>query len=510
MRVVMIEAIERRLADTPPDALLRELADGEALLTTPTGSTRTALISYRQERQYGDPELTLDGEALLSAIASAKQGGLDAFWLDAWCYRFTEPYDHHDFCSTLSKVLESVQAVVWLRRSKAAASGTYGYRLWCTFEAACVEQLGLPVLPAGHELSRRQKALATFGLFAASTGCFGGDGVTDELCFVNFLMYIHVLCAAIYNAAWSASGVDTTEEDVHGGLHFAALAFVWVWFRDMGSLGHQRRLAQNARAVMRTMLRAGKPGTEVTGTPSLLRNLPWLPSYDRRDVMVMCQLLTHIASDGERERVRAAGSALAFSAYAAAACTPAPGDGNPRDLSIGEWLGERGIAADVLATGASRDAAGSEAVATSFELPLKELRRLGWRRLRGSASCCALSLPTGFYIATCPPVRSERGEVWAMNTGAIELLPQYTTHRVWVPTMLVTVVTDLLATAMLVTVVTDLLATVWAILAGTRAIDVIDVGDELSYESSSATTGGCTGACTALSFSCSSWPTCGP
>merc|ERR1719506_598745 len=108
---------------------------------------------------------------------------------------------------------------------------------------------------------------------------------------------------------------------------------------------------------------------------------------------------------------------------------------------------ERGIAAGVLVSGeASRNAADSEAAATPFELPMAELGRLGWRRVRGAASCCALKLPTGFYIATRPPERSERGEVWAVNTGAIELLPSHTTHRMWVPVMLADAATLLLWT----------------------------------------------------------------
>ena len=217
LRVITIEAIERRLAETGPNALLRELATSEALLTRPTDSTNVALISYRQESSSSsaaatadaEPDLTLDGEALLSAVAAAKRGGVDAVWLDAWCYRFTGEYDHEDFCETLGAVLTTIKAVVWLRRSKAAASGTYGYRLWCTFEAACVEELGLPVLVAGHGLSRRQKALATFGSFAASTGCLGGDGVTDQLCVANFLFYVGVVLMCTFVGSWYAAGIFT-------------------------------------------------------------------------------------------------------------------------------------------------------------------------------------------------------------------------------------------------------------------------------------------------------------
>ena len=76
---------KRRLAETGPNALLRELATTDALLTRPADSARVAIISYRQESSSknssvavtadAEPDLTLDGEALLSAIAAAKRGG---------------------------------------------------------------------------------------------------------------------------------------------------------------------------------------------------------------------------------------------------------------------------------------------------------------------------------------------------------------------------------------------------------------------------------------------------
>ena len=124
VKVVKVAAIEARLASISVDALLHELAKSDELLTSPTDSTRIALVSYRQEAACGESGLTLDDQALLSAIATAKRGGVDALWLDAWCYRPIGEYNHEDFCETLSKVLSSVKAVVWLQRSKAVASGT--------------------------------------------------------------------------------------------------------------------------------------------------------------------------------------------------------------------------------------------------------------------------------------------------------------------------------------------------------------------------------------------------
>ena len=74
----------------------------------------------------------------------------------------------------------------------------------------------------------------------------------------------------------------------------------------------------------------------------MLKQLPWLPAHDRRDVMVVQQLLATMTSDDSLSR--AAVNALAFSIYAAAACCPAPGEGQARALTIGEWLQERDIA----------------------------------------------------------------------------------------------------------------------------------------------------------------------
>ena len=454
MRVVPIASLEARLAMIGPDALLRELTTSDVMLAHRTPSTRTAFVSYRQERGCGDPALTLDGEAMASALNAAKRGEFDALWLDAWCYRFSGTYDHQDFCTTLSEVLSNVQAVVWLRRSKAGASGTYGYRLWCTFEAVCVEQLNLPVLIAGHELSRRQRALATFGSFATSTGCLGGDGVTDQLCLVNFVYYAAQALMMSANAAGATFAMISLQVAVTGAA-FNTLLFLLAWttFRHQGSLGQQRRLAQNAGRVMHVMFRADSADPEARDAPALLRDLPWLPAHDRRDVMVLQQLLVRMSSDHEGDDFQAAGHVLAFSAYAAAACSPTPGDGDPRAQSVGQWLLERGIAMD----GRSSRVVDSGAIAQSFTLPMLELQRFGWRRLRGADSCCALVLPTGFLLAMRPPQRSVRGEIWRVNTGVIEVLPQYGTHRIWVPLA----VADILLSLVLI---------LWAILIGTGVV----------------------------------------
>ena len=41
---------------------------------------------------------TLDDGALAGVLSAARELGMDAIWLDAWCYRFEGNYNHDDFC----------------------------------------------------------------------------------------------------------------------------------------------------------------------------------------------------------------------------------------------------------------------------------------------------------------------------------------------------------------------------------------------------------------------------
>ena len=121
LRVVLVDALEERLANESELAVLTALATGDALLTTvSTSETCCALISYKQERRVGATdgygELTLDGSALRGIVAAARSLKVDGLWLDAWCYRSSGAYDHSDFCRTLREVSEGVEAVVWLPR----------------------------------------------------------------------------------------------------------------------------------------------------------------------------------------------------------------------------------------------------------------------------------------------------------------------------------------------------------------------------------------------------------
>ena len=111
--VVMVQAIKEQLAGGTSEAEVLRLLDGDSLLMeVSSASVRCALVSYRQEPgPRGDPsgfgDFTLDGAALRGVLAQAETLGVDALWLDRWCYRWTpgEAYDHGDFCRTLSAVL---------------------------------------------------------------------------------------------------------------------------------------------------------------------------------------------------------------------------------------------------------------------------------------------------------------------------------------------------------------------------------------------------------------------
>ena len=119
LRVILVATLEERLASESEVAVLTALANTDTLRTTVRSSdVRCALVSYRQEKHEGADDrvfgnLTLDGAALRGIVAAAHSLGVDAIWLDAWCYRAPAGvYDHEDFCKTLSDVIEGVESVV--------------------------------------------------------------------------------------------------------------------------------------------------------------------------------------------------------------------------------------------------------------------------------------------------------------------------------------------------------------------------------------------------------------
>ena len=177
-----------------------------AILTSTTNrllekvpAASVVLISYRQERvgTAGQDGLrkfdsyTLDGQALRGIVEAATKLRAEAVWLDAWCYREgPDGYEHDDFCETLHGVISGVFAVVWLPRSKVGSRGEYPYRLWCTFEAASVQQRRLPVAIAGEGMSCFQRCVCVLGSFMPAAWA---DGVLDGLVRLNLGMLISVV-----------------------------------------------------------------------------------------------------------------------------------------------------------------------------------------------------------------------------------------------------------------------------------------------------------------------------
>ena len=150
LRVVKLETLETLLAEDGRHGGLRELEvlnllanTDKYIETVDPRKTPVALLSYRQERceharstnsargAGAFDHLTLDGAALRGVVAAAREKlGVEALWVDVWCYHFSGDYDHDHFCRMLHNVLENVAAVVWLPRTKLKSKGEYGYRLW--------------------------------------------------------------------------------------------------------------------------------------------------------------------------------------------------------------------------------------------------------------------------------------------------------------------------------------------------------------------------------------------
>lgn len=350
IRVVHIADLEQHLQERSPAQVLSELSNSDSLIrSVSTDGVRCGLVSYRQEwRTDGEyPNLTLDGPALLGVIAAAKSIGVAALWLDAWCYRFAGDYDHADFCHTLHDVISQIQAVIWLPRGRVDCKGEYQYRLWCTFEAVCVVQQRLPVVVAGVGLSGFQRRMRRFGSF---TPALSADGTLDTLCRLNLFFYLSQAATVGFLAS-----TPFMSHSVGRAINQSLIGFVYfplVWLACRATIGRQLRLARNGRRVLRAMTDAaatggGPPLPGVRDVPScerLLRELPWLPAYDRRDALVVQDLLAQLRPD---LRLSSQGvQALAFSAYHAARLLASPGDESARRTSCAAWLRERDIVVD--------------------------------------------------------------------------------------------------------------------------------------------------------------------
>jgi len=122
LKVVTLDHLEKKLASQSAASVMTALYTTDELLTSVNAADASfAIISYRQVRCKSD-DFTLGTDAFLSAVSKAREAGVDAIWMDGWCYRQQGPYNHAAFCAELAAVMRNVAAVVWLPRSRANAT----------------------------------------------------------------------------------------------------------------------------------------------------------------------------------------------------------------------------------------------------------------------------------------------------------------------------------------------------------------------------------------------------
>ena len=487
--VVDVRALSMALASRPAADVLNDLFTRNSLLVPATTASKFALISYRQQRSKDD-DFTLDTDALLSVVSKATAAGVEFLWLDAWCYRTQGEYDHELFCSMLADVVGSAYLVIWLPRSRNTATSSYQFRLWCTFEACAVAQRGLPVIIAGVGPSKSQLLLCRLGVFLPwlPFAAPPPEGLEDLATYNLAYMLVCLVCP-LFILVWISAGNPAAVRE------------------QMPSLARQLAWARNGQLVLRVMLQAsGSAGSskasdvEVARLAEALREeLPWLPCYDRRDVLVVRELLDTLrdtaqhgidcsADDGGYRRARGSGTrvgidaeaydALVLSAYTAALQRPSDGDRvdlpDGSRLPVGEWLEQKHLEAwarpasphrggghgivgrrDPGLAEASREAGVKRARKRSsmyrlsayrssvqpepdekFRVPLAHLRRLGWTFDRGAS--CQLTTPLG-PMHVPPPKRS----IWTLD----KLSPCLSQEKYMRPQLLATVYSHAISAA---------------------------------------------------------------
>lgn len=193
--VVTLNSLEQALELQPAASVLTALYTTSDLLTS-VGATEDvsfAIISYRQVRSNRD-DFTLDVDAFVSAISKAREAGVDAIWLDGWCYRQEGAYNHAAFCAELGQVMRHVSACVWLPCSRAGAEPSYQFRLWCTFEASVVAERRLPVFVAGKGLSFSQVAMTHLGIFFFALPGLSLPDEVKKLAYTNTILLFLSIC----------------------------------------------------------------------------------------------------------------------------------------------------------------------------------------------------------------------------------------------------------------------------------------------------------------------------
>lgn len=173
LKLVSLARLEDAFAARPAGLVLSQLFKTDEFLFEADSETADfALVSYRQEPR---PPHTLR-----AVLLKAREAGVAALWMDAWCFRFAGEYVHEDFCALLSHVVRAVRAVIWVPLSRTNTAPSFQFRMWCTFEAAVVEHRQLPVFIAG-ELTASQRRLARLGPRIFALPCLEPRATLAEL-----------------------------------------------------------------------------------------------------------------------------------------------------------------------------------------------------------------------------------------------------------------------------------------------------------------------------------------
>ena len=252
------------------------------------------------------------------------------------------------------------------------------------------------------------------------------DGILDDLVRLNLWACVELL-GVLCNQLTRVSVLTASSEawDFRSNM-LGILLIGMIWFAGRASLSREVRLAKNARVVLRIMQAATTSDEAAAAEPAphaaLLRELPWLAAYDRRDALVVQELLARARPD--LRPCAHAIMALAVSAHTAARLRPSPGDESASRLPLHAWLLERKItiSAAGLSSGKSQlpsDGSTPRVHAQQEELlplaelrlPLAELRRFGWTVAAGSNPTLLTPLGT---LEVMPP----RGERWALMPSA--------------------------------------------------------------------------------------------
>ena len=195
-----------------------------------------------QARATPDDGTTMDERTLRAVLLKAREAGVAALWMDAWCFRFAGEYVHEDFCALLSHVVRAVRAVIWVPLSRANMAPSFQFRMWCTFEAAVVEHRQLPVFIAG-ELTASQRRLARLGPRTFALPCLEPRATLAELRILSTFnvcfLFMAIACPLALLPLFFMS-------------RSAALAEL------VPALGRQFALARNGQRVLRTLLQASR------------------------------------------------------------------------------------------------------------------------------------------------------------------------------------------------------------------------------------------------------------